>query len=123
MSNELRTMAHSSKLTTQSKKNKKSMNTTLTLILAVVCIIVATVLRNLVEKNLRRTAEENPEKYQKKLRNINIIRLVLTIGIIVFFTINLINDWQMGDKNYFNLALIIIMIVGSISVFSKRFKK
>lgn len=99
------------------------MDTTLTLILAVVCIIVATVLRNLVEKNLRRTAKENPEKYQKKLRNINIIRLVLTIGIIVFFTINLINDWQMGDKNYFNLALIIIMIVGSISVFSKRFKK
>lgn len=99
------------------------MNTTLILVLAVVCVIVAMIIRNLVEKDLRRTAVENPEKYQKKIRNINIIRLVLTIGIIVFFTINLINDWQMGDKNYFNLALVIIMFVGSILVFSKRFKK
>lgn len=94
----------------------------LNIILAIVILLVALIIKIYIEKNLRKSAEEDPEGLRKKIRNINIVRLILMLGLMFFFVNNIVKDWKMGEINYSNLMVVVVLIICTIVVFWKRFK-
>ena len=100
------------------------MSTTLNLISAIALIIAVVIFRRLIERHLDEIAEVNPEKYKKKKKRvINVAKIFLTTSVSAFFAEQLRLSWIAGDRNYFNLAITIIFIIGSIIVCFRRLKK
>ena len=99
------------------------MSTTLNLISAIALIIAVVIFRRLIERHLDEIAEVNPEKYMKKKRVINVAKIFLITSVSAFFAEQLRLSWIAGDRNYFNLAITIIFIIGSIIVCFRKLKK
>lgn len=90
----------------------------LSLATLVVILIAYIVVRQFILKR-RKFKLDNNLKSNKMNMIVNIIHTILILGLLVFFWVGLIQRWNDGIHNYFNLILLIILTILSFIRFLK----
>ena len=76
------------------------------------------VVRQFILKRRKIKLDNNPKSNKMNLI-VNIIHTILILGLLVFFWVGLIQRWNDGIHNYFNLILLIILTILSFIRFLK----
>ena len=81
-------------------------------------LIAYLVVRQFILKRKKLKLDNNPQSNKMNLI-VNIIHTILILGLLVFFWVGLIQRWNDGIHNYFNLILLIILTILSFIRFLK----
>lgn len=90
----------------------------LSLATLVVILIAYILVRQFILKRRKFKLDNNPQSNKMNLI-VNIIHTILILGLLVFFWVGLIQRWNDGIHNYFNLILLIILTILSFIRFLK----
>ncbi|MBR5781691.1 MAG: hypothetical protein IKY27_06875 [Bacteroidales bacterium] len=90
----------------------------LSLTTLVVILIAYIVVRQFILKRRKFKLDNNPQSNKMNMI-VNIIHTILILGLLVFFWVGLIQRWNDGIHNYFNLILLIILTILSFIRFLK----
>ena len=93
----------------------------LSLTTLVVIFFAYIVVRKFILK--KKINQDNNPKSAKMNLIANIVHVIVIIGLLIFIWIGLIQRWNDGIHNYFNLILLVILTVLSFIRFWKQFNR
>ena len=94
----------------------------LSLTTLVVIFLAYIVIRQFILKRRKFNIDNNPKSAKMNLIA-NIVHVIAIVGLLIFLWIGLIQRWNDGIHNYFNLILLVILTVLSFIRFWKQFNR
>ena len=100
------------------------MNNSVLFTVTVVAVFLAYLaLRNFIAKTIQSNEKRKQNDNSKKIIMVtNIVSAAMMFGLIVFLWNGLVQRWQDGNQNYFNLILLIVLTLACVIKFWNNFK-